>query len=79
LAGENEYGHPKFDTTRTEVGELLYQFKYRGNHQALESLLTLAINHLSKAKGRIDLVVPVPPSNPIRTITKQIAYGLAAG
>lgn len=78
LAGENEFGHPIFETIRSEIGELLYQFKYRANQGALDKLLTLALGHMSKTKGKFDLVVPVPPSNPSRTITRQIARGLAA-
>lgn len=26
--GENEYGYAKFNTTRSEMGELVYQLKY---------------------------------------------------
>lgn len=29
--GDDEYGHPRFDTTRSEPGESLYQLKYRGD------------------------------------------------
>jgi len=79
LAGENEFGHPVFETKRTEIGELLYQFKYRSNQRALNQLLTLAMERMAKAKGKFDLVIPVPPSNPARTVTQQIAAGLAAG
>lgn len=78
-AGENEFGHPVFDTTRSEIGELLYQFKYRSNGKALNQLLALAMERMARAKGKFDLVLPVPPSNPLRTITQQIAAGLAAG
>ena len=79
LAGENEFGHPVFETRRTEIGELLYQFKYRSNQQALNQLLALAMQRTAKAKGKFGLVLPVPPSNPIRTVTQQIAAGLALG
>lgn len=79
LAGEDGHGHPIFDTTRSEIGELLYQFKYRANQAALASLLRLALGRLSTARGRFQLVVPIPPSNPARTVTRQIAEGLAAG
>jgi len=26
--GDDEYGHPQFDTKRSEIGELLYRLKY---------------------------------------------------
>ncbi len=79
LAGEDAFGHPVFDTTRSEIGELLYQFKYKANQAALVSLLKLALGRLSASKGKFQLIVPVPPSNPSRLVTRKIAEGLAAG
>lgn len=35
LVGYNEYGHPQFDTTRTELGELLYRLKYKGDQSTI--------------------------------------------
>ena len=37
--GYDEYGHPRFETIRTEVGELLYRLKYRGRKDALAELV----------------------------------------
>ncbi len=75
--GENEFGHPIFETTRSEIGELLYRFKYRNDSDALRQPLSAACEHLAKAKGKFDIVAPIPPSNPSRTVTAQIARGLA--
>jgi hypothetical protein len=36
--GYNEYGQPSFDTTRSPIGELLYQLKYRNDQSAIEQL-----------------------------------------
>ncbi|MEX2126188.1 MAG: hypothetical protein WD795_20015 [Woeseia sp.] len=77
--GDDEQGRPLFETRRSELGELLYQFKYQSNQSALEKIIALILDHLSKVKGRFDLVVPIPPSNPTRTVTKQLAKGIAAG
>ena len=80
IVGQNEFGHPIFDNQRSEIGELLYQFKYRHNQDALAGILQASIEYLGKAgKGKFDLIVPVPPSNSVRTVTNQIAQGLAAG
>lgn len=79
LVGEDEFGNPLFDTKRTEIGELLYQFKYCSNQQALDQLLGIALNHLPRAKGRFGLIIPVPPSDPTRTVTGRIAARLADG
>lgn len=80
VIGQNEFGHPIFDTTRSEVGELLYQFKYRNNQAALKKLVKVVVEFFGeKGKGKFDLVLPVPPSNSNRTVTAQIAQGLADG
>jgi predicted amidophosphoribosyltransferase len=80
VIGQNEFGHPIFDNTRSEIGELLYQFKYRGDQSALQKILSATVEYLrERAKGRFDLIVPVPPSNPTRTVTNQLAKGLAIG
>ncbi len=80
IVGHNEFGYPIFDNTRSEIGELLYQFKYRNDRGALQKILGTAVEYLGdKAKGKFNLIIPVPPSNPTRTITSQLAYGLATG
>lgn len=80
IIGQNEFGYPIFDNTRSEIGELLYRFKYKNDQSSLLKIVQAAIEHLGdKAKGKFDLIIPVPPSNPTRTITNQIAQGLAAG
>ncbi len=39
--GENEYGHPTYDTKRTQMGELVYQLKYKQNISILPQILDL--------------------------------------
>jgi hypothetical protein len=36
--GYNEFGHPMFDTKRSEPGEALYQLKYRSDWTQVEPL-----------------------------------------
>lgn len=80
VIGQNEFGYPIFDNTRSEIGELLYQFKYRNDQNALQQIVRATIEYLGeKVKGRIDVILPVPPSNPARTVTSQVAQGLAKG
>lgn len=33
--GDDAFGHPQFENKRSEIGELLYQFKYRGDRSGL--------------------------------------------
>ena len=80
VIGQNEFGYPIFDNARSEIGELLYQFKYRHDQNALQQIVRASVEYLGdKVKGKVDLIVPVPPSNPARTVTSQIAQGLANG
>jgi competence protein ComFC len=80
MIGENEFGHPIFETQRSEIGELLYQFKYHNDQAALTKMLNLCIEYLAdRCSGMFEIILPIPPSNPARTVTKRIAEGLAAG
>ncbi len=70
LVGEN-----KFDTERTEVGELLYKFKYCSDYKVLETLHSHILNYLQANKIMPDVIIPVPPSNLNRPF--QPVYELA--
>jgi competence protein ComFC len=61
--GYNPYGQPVFDTTRTELGDLLYRAKYGGSKKALDSIAEAAADFIKSKKWEIDCIVPVPPSN----------------
>lgn len=41
--GTYDAGHSRFDTRRTEIGELLYQLKYQKNRAVLEQLIETAV------------------------------------
>ncbi len=36
--GYDEHGHPQFETTRTELGDLLYRLKYKGDQSVIASI-----------------------------------------
>lgn len=61
--GYDQFGHARFDTMRSPVGELLYQLKYRHDHAAVWPLVDAIESFLGKIwKPTIDAIVPVPPS-----------------
>lgn len=60
--GENQYGHPQFDTTRTELGELLFKLKYRGDQSAVIPIAQAASDFVKNWNPGIELIVTVPPS-----------------
>jgi predicted amidophosphoribosyltransferase len=60
--GYDEFGHPKFDTQRSEIGNLLYRLKYQQDQQAAVEIARAACDFLVGWKPGIDVLVPVPAS-----------------
>jgi predicted amidophosphoribosyltransferase len=61
--GDNEYGRPTFNTSRSEIGEALYQLKYRQDWSQVPLLGAEAANAAAARFGKIGFIVPMPPSN----------------
>jgi competence protein ComFC len=79
--GYDSAGHPQFDTKRSDVGEALFQAKYRANKPAAVQLAVEAAKHVRRARIDVDIVVPVPPSKartyqPLLAIAKRLAAEL---
>lgn len=62
FVGYNEYGHPQFESTRTELGELLYRLKYKGDQSCIGPIAQAACEFARGWNPGIDLIVPAPPS-----------------
>jgi competence protein ComFC len=59
----DQFGHARFDTMRSPVGELLYRLKYRHDHAAVAPLVDAIAGFYSPAwPPGIDAIVPVPAS-----------------
>jgi predicted amidophosphoribosyltransferase len=78
--GDDEYGHPRFSTTRSQVGELLYQLKYRQDKSAISDLARAAADFCKNHwQLEIDAIIPVPPTQTRRLQPVQaVAEALAA-
>jgi predicted amidophosphoribosyltransferase len=61
--GHDSYGHPRFDTARSPVGDLLYRLKYRNDQTAIRELVEAVMMLWESWKPPIDAIIPVPPSN----------------
>lgn len=57
----DEYGHDRFENTRSKMGELVYQLKYRQDKSALRKIVKLldAIGGIEK----FDYLAPIPATN----------------
>lgn len=81
--GQDAFGNDRFDTVRSEIGELLYRMKYNGHHDTTDEIIKIATPFLIgwlKNKS-INSVIPVPPSNyrdfqPVYRLAEAIAEQL---
>ena len=48
--------------TRTELGELVYRLKYRGDQSAVAPIAQAAVDFVREWSPDIDVIVPTPPS-----------------
>lgn len=71
--GFDEFGHERWDTKRSEIGELLYQLKYRGDKSVLSELTNAATSFIRSWKINFSVVVPVPPTKIYRTFQPVLA------
>lgn len=61
--GDDEYGHPQFENQRSEIGELLYKLKYRGEKSGIAQIAEVAATFVDSYLPKMDLVVSAPASN----------------
>jgi predicted amidophosphoribosyltransferase len=73
--GVDEHGHDSWQTTRSEMGELLYRLKYQGD----ASVIGQIVDKLGKYKGleTMDAIIPVPSTNKQRKIQPVLAIAKA--
>jgi predicted amidophosphoribosyltransferase len=74
--GDDEYGHARFDNTRTPAGEALYQLKYEKNWDQAKLLAQTVYDDICPHLPDIGMVVPMPPSQlrPRQPVTEVAAH-----
>lgn len=84
--GDDANGKPMFSTDRTEIGELVYQLKYREDVSCVEKIIELVISFLVTwdRTNLVSYVIPVPASKqricqPVYLIAERIANYLKVG
>ena len=74
----DQYGHPEYNTLRTEVGEVLYQLKYRSDLTQIDTLANTMADTIAEPFPTISFLVPMPPSKqratqPLILLAKKVA------
>jgi competence protein ComFC len=77
--GDYPNGRPRFDTVRSEIGELLYQLKYHKDISVISTIVDTVVQKAFRIKDKVDCIIPVPPSNETRTIQPviRLAQGIS--
>ncbi|MFC1538854.1 ComF family protein [Candidatus Latescibacterota bacterium] len=60
--GGEEYGHPQYDNTRSEMGDLLFQLKYRKNKSVIPTISETVSIFIKEQRWVPEVLIPVPPS-----------------
>ncbi|MFS3602617.1 ComF family protein [Proteus vulgaris] len=76
--GDNEYGRPQFNNERTEVGEAVYQLKYKHDYQQIAPLAQCIYDNAVPFFENIQLIIPMAASNkrdiqPVTAIARLLA------
>lgn len=76
--GADQWGHMRFDTERTEVGEALYQLKYRNDWTQVAPIAQCLVDNAYPHFDNIGFIVPMPASKPrARQPVTEIAQEVA--
>ncbi|VWC16791.1 hypothetical protein BLA14095_05529 [Burkholderia lata] len=75
--GYNDFGHPVFDTTRSEIGEALFLLKYRQDQTQIGPIAEELARRIVPNFRGIHMLVPMPASNwrpvqPVTAITTEV-------
>jgi competence protein ComFC len=79
--GLDEFGHDRFETKRSEIGELLFRFKYRNDGAMLPDLVQAAVGFIQdgwRLSAKVNGIIAVPPSSTTRRQqpVQQLARGI---
>lgn len=75
--GEDAYGHPRFNTTRTEVGEATYQLKYHKDWSQVKPLAQAIAENIYPKLPEVGFIIPMPattqrPRQPVTEVAKEL-------
>lgn len=62
LVGHDGHGHPRFESKRSELGELVYKLKFRRNKRVIPEIAEVVGSFAEAYLPKVDLIIPAPPS-----------------
>lgn len=76
--GNNPFGHPEYKTIRTEVGEAIFQLKYRSDLNQIDTLARAMTDAIKINFPTVRFIVPMPPSKeraiqPLMLLAEKVA------
>lgn len=76
--GNDEWGNPRFENTRTEAGEAIYQLKYQNDFTKCASIAQSIADEIIPKLPPISFIIAMPPSKarakqPVPEITCELA------
>ncbi|ACS84312.1 ComF family protein [Musicola paradisiaca] len=78
LTGQNQWGHNIYDTTRTDVGEAVYQLKYRSDWNQVQPLAQCLYDEAYPLFQKVGFILPMAASNVrVRQPVTEVARALA--
>jgi competence protein ComFC len=81
MIGYNEFGHPDFDTVRSQLGELVYRLKYKSDKALIPAVVEAAAGFVSSWGVKPEIIIPMPPSKqrsfqPVVELAGELARAL---
>ena len=78
VTGQNHWGHNIYDTTRTDVGEAVYQLKYQSDWTQVQPLAQCLYDEAYPLFQKVELILPMAASNVrARQPVTEVAQALA--
>ena len=78
--GEDSFGNPHYETKRSEIGEAIYELKYKADKNLAKEIAAAAVEFMSSymTDFNLDIILPAPPAQsrifqPVFAIAKEIA------
>ncbi len=72
--GEDQYGHPQFNTVRSPIGQCLYDLKYGQKFSSIKDIMDIisSDSDFRKFIEKMNIIIPTPPSNKHRNLQPVI-------